>query len=325
MACVDTSRLDMLPALPFSQIINSLSREDKRTYALTCKENARQIFKENDFWRNVIIPPESEHFSKHMKRHPDWSYDRIVTFGRFSDASVVDLATKAKHFEFWCPVLRDILQYFENNNIYRGPDCPINPISSKHKFYKQSLKDYLQDCESFSREFPGLCHAREHFLDIKAQAFAFLRNSDALVDLVNTPIQLESYVEDIFDDLAYPNSARCTIVNPGGWNDDPRSRHIEDDEECFRSLKDLGLTLEECDEEFDGHEFTTVEPRGWYADFVSEITIEAPLTWRKIFEAYLKVKSGRNDGDYEFLCEAKVNLSDKDHVKIFLDFVHGSL
>lgn len=65
-----------------------------------------------------------------------------------------------------------------------------------------------------------------------------------------------------------------------------------------------------------------VEPKAWYRDYVKEIAVSGILTWRKLFEGYLRVKSGRNDGYYEHLNHAEAFI-DKDHVYIYLKIAHG--
>ena len=328
--CATTANApNMLSPLLLSILSDTLSQADKGAYALTCKENACYVMNKNELWKNVTVLPENNSFRLHMLNHPDWTFNKVVTFGRYSNEFFEEIAKKARYVELWCPALRDIFRYLERENVYKGPKKAINIRPAHHKHY-ESLAEYLKETDEFTEKFykhrigpsGSIGDIRP---DVVYQTTALLESLDVPVDFVNIPVDTKYGAQDILDSLAYPSHSRCTIINTRGWNDDPRARRVEDRyEDCLLHMTNLGLTRADCDHEFDGYDNVLVEPKSWYTDYVTEITIKAPLTWKKLFEAYLRVKSGRNDGNYEMLTKAKVRMADKEHVRIFLDFDHGS-
>ncbi len=200
----------------------------------------------------------------------------------------------------WCPVLKLVLKTLHNLNIYKGPDNPVNLKPTD--FHIESLTSaYIND--------------RSHEPNLKEQASAFLAADDIQCNMVALPPR-DCRPDHLLETLAYPGFSTLTIINTAGWNEDMRSRRVED-------LSLLGLTEASVQLYEAIYGIFMIEPSAWYEDFAEEITIQAPITWRKLLEAYLLVKSGRNDCWYELLSEATVETS-ADHVTITLEIDHGS-
>lgn len=292
-----------LPALAFNIIWDELSHSDKVSYAMACKRNARTILNDNHLWKKITLVPES----KMLDLPPSWVFDEVVAFNLVTTPKLESIAMRSNLFRLWSPLLKDLLKYLETKNDYRGPATPINLKSASPGHGSTTLFKYITAWDD-----PAENDA------FSSQAMAL--HLSGITQFVAVPFQLQATANDILETLAFPGISAVTLVNSSGWNEDVRCRRVD---VVRGDLKRLHLTEAELVVERDVLDECLCEPAAWYEDFVTEITITSPLTWAKLFEAYLRVKSGRNDGWYELLNSAEIQTMDG-HVTIKLSFDHGS-
>ncbi len=291
-----------LPALAFSIIWDQLSQTDKASYAMTCKRNARTILNDNHFWKKITLFPESNMLDLPL----GWVFDEVVAFDLVSTPKLEAIAMRSKLFRLWSPQLKNVLKYLMARNDYRGPARPINlRVPEKRGYY--TMKQYINSWKD-----PAFADA------LSSQALVHL---SGLCQFVAIPCLFNAGASDLMETLAFPGISAVTLVNSSGWNEDVRSRRVN---VAKGDLTRLHLTESELVVERDKFlRECWCEPAAWYEDFVTEARITSPITWAKLFEAYLRVKSGRNEGWYELLISAEIQTVDRCLV-IELSFDHGS-
>lgn len=288
--------MNSLPVIAIKNILDQVSEADKAAYALTCKHNANLTFSDNFLWKKITLYSHGQLLSI-IKR--GWTFDEVTVFDAHPSIQRGILVDKCKSYTLWSTSMSITLKYIASRNIYKGPQSPINLRPAEHNG-DETLQHFFQQ--------------RDHDCEMTRKAAKVFVRGDFVSEFSVIPLNTHLRATELLDSIALPNFPDVTLINISGWNKDERSRRVDDP-----AL--LGLAMSDCTPIVTSYDTMVCEPEGWYNDYVDQVNISAPITWRKLFIAYMQVKSGRNDENYEMLIKTKMSHK---YSTIYMRFDHGS-